>query len=134
MQLRSQISSSNNIDLKDTWFTPDLEEDPTKTPINDPIITPDNKNQPEYGLHIQEIMASEGGLNDCREVHDKSDITDRAGTAAAASASAASTSSSQENPAKALAVSWVYFSYSSSTIFEGSTTTVVTSPANIFDL
>ena len=25
VQLRSQISSSKNIDLKDTWFTPDLD-------------------------------------------------------------------------------------------------------------
>ena len=27
-----------NIDLKDTWFTTDLEEDPSKTPRHEPIL------------------------------------------------------------------------------------------------
>ena len=34
LQLRPQSVAQNNIDLKDTWFTPNNEEDPIKTPAH----------------------------------------------------------------------------------------------------
>ena len=38
----SQSGEMDNIDLKDTWFTTDLEEDPSETPTNVPIVAPEN--------------------------------------------------------------------------------------------
>ena len=32
MQINSQIGASYNIELKDKWFTPDLEDDQVETP------------------------------------------------------------------------------------------------------
>ena len=42
---RSQSGATDNIDLKDNWFNPDLEEGPIKTPSHKPIIAPDNINK-----------------------------------------------------------------------------------------
>ena len=39
VQRRSQSGAQDNIDLKDTCFTPDLEEYPIKTPNHVPIVT-----------------------------------------------------------------------------------------------
>ena len=64
VQLRSQISSSKNIDLKDTWFTPDLDEDPSKTSNQEPSVAPENSNNTitlsQSVPHLQERTASEG--------------------------------------------------------------------------
>ena len=35
-----QSCAQENIELKDTWLTPDLEEDPIETPTHVPIFTP----------------------------------------------------------------------------------------------
>ena len=40
VQLISQRGSQENIDLKDNCFNPDLEEDPIKTPSNEPGVSP----------------------------------------------------------------------------------------------
>ena len=42
VQNSSQIGAPQNIDLKETWFAPYLEEDPSETPNNEPIVAPDN--------------------------------------------------------------------------------------------
>ena len=39
VQCISQIGSQENIDLKNTWFNPDLEEYPIETPTHVPIVT-----------------------------------------------------------------------------------------------
>ena len=41
VQLRSQSGAPENIDLKDTWFTPDLEGDPSETPNHMPRVVPE---------------------------------------------------------------------------------------------
>ena len=42
LQRSSQSGATENIDLKDTWFTPDLEEDHRETPTHVPRVTPEN--------------------------------------------------------------------------------------------
>ena len=42
LQLISQSGVLDNIYLKDTWFTPDIEEDPSKNPNRVPIVAPEN--------------------------------------------------------------------------------------------
>ena len=42
VQHRSQRFAPDNVDLKETWFNLDLEEDPGKTPIHKPSVAPDN--------------------------------------------------------------------------------------------
>ena len=42
MQCISQIGAPYNIDLKDTWFTPYIVEDPIKTPNHMPRVAPEN--------------------------------------------------------------------------------------------
>ena len=44
LQRRSQSGAPENTDLKYTWFTPDIEEYPSETPIHEPGISPDNNN------------------------------------------------------------------------------------------
>ena len=44
VQLSSQSGAPDNIDLKDTWFTPYLVEDPIKTPIHKRSVAPENAN------------------------------------------------------------------------------------------
>ena len=44
VQLSSQIGEPDNINLKDNWFTPDLEEDPRETPNHKPSVAPENNN------------------------------------------------------------------------------------------
>ena len=41
----SQSSAPDNIDLKDIWFTPDLEEDPSESPSHEPSVAPENNNK-----------------------------------------------------------------------------------------
>ena len=63
MQRISKSSAPENIDLKDTWFNPDLGEDPRKTPSHNPRVAPDNNNKtltsPQSEPHVQEGPASE---------------------------------------------------------------------------
>ena len=42
LQLISKSGVLDNIYLKDTWFTPDIEEDPSKNPNCVPIVAPEN--------------------------------------------------------------------------------------------
>ena len=42
LQPRSQRGAPDNINFRDTWFTQDLEGDPSKTPSHVPRIPPDN--------------------------------------------------------------------------------------------
>ena len=64
VQCISQIYAPDNIDLKDTWLTPNIEEDPSYTPSDDPSVYLNNNNimltslQPV--LNVQEIPSSEG--------------------------------------------------------------------------
>ena len=46
------------IDLKDTWFTPQIEEDPRETRIQRPSIDPQNVTSLQFTLHVQEGLAS----------------------------------------------------------------------------
>ena len=49
----SQKGTPENIELKDTWLTPYLEEYPNRTPRYDPNIAPENKNQPKSKPYVQ---------------------------------------------------------------------------------
>ena len=42
VQRSSQSGAPDNIDLKDTWFTPDCDQDPRETPSHKMIFTPYN--------------------------------------------------------------------------------------------
>ena len=42
VQHRSQSGAPENIDLNDTWLTPDLDEDTRETPTRVPIVAPEN--------------------------------------------------------------------------------------------
>ena len=44
VQRISQIGTPDNIDLKDTWFTTDLEEYPIESPSHEPSIASENIN------------------------------------------------------------------------------------------
>ena len=44
VQSISQSGAPYNIDLKYTWFTQDIEEDPRKPPSHEPRVTPENIN------------------------------------------------------------------------------------------
>ena len=71
VQLSSQIVASDHIYLQDTWFTPDLEEDPRKTSSLNLSVAPDNNNKiitsPQSEPHVQEITARKGAS--ASEVH-----------------------------------------------------------------
>ena len=64
MQRILQSDAPENVDLKDTWFTPYLEEDISKTPGHDPRFAPENNNQmiasPQSKQNIQEIPTIKG--------------------------------------------------------------------------
>ena len=64
LQCRSQIGALDNIYHKDTWFTPDLEEDPSEIPSHEPSIAILNNNKvftlSQYEPHVQEIISIEG--------------------------------------------------------------------------
>ena len=64
VQRISQIGALDNIDLKDNWFTPDIDEDPSKNPSHEPIVTQENVNNKlvllQYVLYLQEGPVSEG--------------------------------------------------------------------------
>ena len=64
VQRSSQIIALENIDLKGTWFDPNLDGDPRKTPSNKPSVAPDNSNNTLTLLqsipHVQESPASKG--------------------------------------------------------------------------
>ena len=45
VQHSAQSSATENIDLKDTWFTPDIEEYPRETPSHDPSVDPENNDK-----------------------------------------------------------------------------------------
>ena len=60
MQLISKIGSPENIDLKDTWFTPNIEEDTRKNPRHEPIIARENKKQHQSKLYVQESPENKG--------------------------------------------------------------------------
>ena len=57
-----RIFTMDNIDLRDNWFTPDLEEDTRETPSHEPSIAPENNNKtltsPQSEPHVQEIPDS----------------------------------------------------------------------------
>ena len=71
VQLISQSGAPYNIDLKNTWFAHDLEEDTSETPSRDPIISPDNNNKmltlPQYKPHAKEGPAREEAYSS--EIH-----------------------------------------------------------------
>ena len=60
----SQSGALDNIDLNDSWFTPDLEECPSKTPRHIPSIAAENRNKNLTSLqsraHIHEVPNSKG--------------------------------------------------------------------------
>ena len=64
LQRISQNVEPENIELKEAWFAPDLEEDPRETPSHDPSVTPKNNTNTLTWLysvpHVQEIQASKG--------------------------------------------------------------------------
>ena len=64
VQCSSHRGATESTDLKDTWFTPYLEEYPIKTPIHKLIITPDNNNKTPMCLlsktHVQVSPTREG--------------------------------------------------------------------------
>ena len=56
VQRNSKCFAPENIDLKDNWFTPYLEEDPKETPTHVPRYTPENNRTFITSLHpIQQI-------------------------------------------------------------------------------
>ena len=64
VQCRSQIGAPDKIDLRDTWLTTNLEEDPSYTPSDDPRVSPNNNiimlTSLQPVMHVQEITASKG--------------------------------------------------------------------------
>ena len=59
MQHRSQIGATENIELKDTWFTPDIEENTCKTPTHVPRVAPlNNKNMVASLQPVQQVQES----------------------------------------------------------------------------
>ena len=57
VQYNSQSGAQEKIDLKYTWFTPDIEEDPRKPPTHATSIAPENNNNtftsPQSKTHVQ---------------------------------------------------------------------------------
>ena len=51
VRLISQSVALDYIDLKDTWFTPDLEEDPSGNPNRVPRVAPENNINMITSLH-----------------------------------------------------------------------------------
>ena len=59
MQHISQIVAPENIDLKNTWFTPDLEKDPRKALTHMPRVTPEtNINIITLSKTVQQVPKS----------------------------------------------------------------------------
>ena len=57
VQRISKRGAPNNIDLKDTWFTPDLNEYPIETQSHEPSVAPGNNinmlTLSHYGPYVQ---------------------------------------------------------------------------------
>ena len=66
-QRRSYSVPPDNIDLRDTWFNPYLEEDPIKNPIHEPIFVPYNNNKTltssQSEPHVHEDLTNERASN-----------------------------------------------------------------------
>ena len=64
VQLISQRVAPENIDLRDTWFIPYIEEDSRKISSRNLGVTPENNNKtltlPQFEPHSQESLSSEG--------------------------------------------------------------------------
>ena len=64
VKFRSQSGATENINLRDNWFTPDLEEHPSKTSSNEPSVAPNNNDKTltltQSIQHLQGIPAIEG--------------------------------------------------------------------------
>ena len=62
VQRSSQSGKPEIIDLKDTWFTPDIEEHPRETLGHNTSVALENNNNtlmsPQSKLHVQEILTS----------------------------------------------------------------------------
>ena len=52
VELISQSGALDDIDLKDNWLTPDLEEDPSKDPNRVPRVAPENNRNMITSLQI----------------------------------------------------------------------------------
>ena len=59
MQGIPQSAAKDNVDLKDTWFTPYLKEYRGKTLSHKPSVAPENNNKmlmlPQYKTHVQKV-------------------------------------------------------------------------------
>ena len=54
---RSQSGAPYNIDLKDTWFIPDIEEVPSKNPTHVMIVAPENnRNMVMLSQSVQQVQ------------------------------------------------------------------------------
>ena len=64
LQHSSQSGALENINLKDTWFTTDIEKYPRETPTHMPRVSPKNNGNMITSLHpvqkCQEITVSKG--------------------------------------------------------------------------
>ena len=64
VQHRSQSGAPDNTDLKDTWFTPYLDEYLSEIPSHELIVAPDNNNNTvtssPYVPHAQESLSRKG--------------------------------------------------------------------------
>ena len=64
VQRSLQIGAPQNIELRETWFTPYLEEDPSENPNNEPRVFPENNRNTltalQYEPQVKESTVSEG--------------------------------------------------------------------------
>ena len=64
VQRISSRSALDNIELKDTLFTPNIEEFCSETPSHEPIVAPENNNKtltlPQYKPHVKYSPVIEG--------------------------------------------------------------------------
>ena len=60
----SQSFEPYNVYLKDTWFTPDLDQDTSKTPSHEPSVSSENNNKmltpPQFEPHLHESLVRKG--------------------------------------------------------------------------
>ena len=78
VQCSSQRSATENIDLKDTWFSIDLDKYPVKTPCHEPIIALENSNKTltpsQSESHAHEGTSSKGASDSEVDEHTSSEV------------------------------------------------------------
>ena len=71
LQHSSHIGAPDNIEIKVNWFTPDLEEDTSKTPSHNPSFAPEKNNKTITSSQSKTRVQNKLARKRASEVHER---------------------------------------------------------------